>query len=181
MVHSKGRNNPQRSGGGGGGAQRPEKGEPKALPPAPPFSVLRPGRKTPPPRRAPQRRPPPLRQRTSAGHTAVGRGNRKVGAATRGGRRRGAKRPERARSVPKAPSALFCLAGRGRPCGPPPASQTPPPPRDATFPTNAKKATKKPGPTIYGAWPMKPCQEGARQRLHPLGKARAHALWARAA
>ena len=56
-----------------------------------------------------------------------------------------------------------------------------PPPPSAGFSTNAKKATKKPGPTIYGAWPMKPCQEGARQRLHPLGKAAAHALRAAAA
>ena len=40
-----------------------------------------------------------------------------------GGRRRGAKRPERAHPGPRAPGALFCLAGRGQPCGPPPAAK----------------------------------------------------------
>ncbi|PWM04022.1 MAG: hypothetical protein DBY06_03325 [Clostridiales bacterium] len=47
--------------------------------------------------------------------------------------------------------------------------------------SNAKKAREKPGPTIYGAWPMKRCQEGVGQRPHPSGKARAHAIRARAA
>ena len=51
-----------------------------------------------------------------------------------------------------------------------------PPPPSGRVSSNAKKAREKPGPTIYGAWPMKRCQEGARQRPHPLGKARAHAL-----
>ena len=57
--------------------------------------------------------------------------------------------------------------------------QPPPPPGRVS--SNAKKATQRPGPTIYGAWPMKRCQEGARQRPHPSGKARAHAIRARAA
>ena len=69
--------------------------------------------------------------------------------------------------------------------GPGPCSfgtlRVPPPPPSATVPTNAKKATGKPGPTIYGAWPIKRCQKGARQRLHPPGKAAAHALRAAAA
>ena len=47
--------------------------------------------------------------------------------------------------------------------------------------SNAKKAREKPGPIDRGAWPMKRCQEGARQRPHPSGKARAHAIRARAA
>ena len=54
-------------------------------------------------------------------------------------------------------------------------------PPSATFSANAKKATQKPGPTLYGAGHTKRCQEGARQRLHPLGKAAAHALRAAAA
>ena len=45
----------------------------------------------------------------------------------RGGRRQGAKRPERARPGPKAPGALFCLAAGGA-LRAPPACQTPPPP-----------------------------------------------------
>ena len=46
----------------------------------------------------------------------------------------------------------------------------PPPPPAAGISTNAKKATQKPGPTLYGAWLLKRSQEGARQRLHPLGQ-----------
>ena len=57
----------------------------------------------------------------------------------------------------------------------------PPPPPSGRVSSNAKKAREKPGPTIYGAWPMKRCQEGARQRPHPSGKAAAHALRAAAA
>ena len=45
-----------------------------------------------------------------------------------GGRRLGAKRPERARPGPLAPGSLFCLAGRGAALGPPLGRQTPPPP-----------------------------------------------------
>ena len=46
----------------------------------------------------------------------------------------------------------------------------PPPPRAAGIFANAKRATQKPGPTLYGAWLLKRSQEGARQRLHPLGQ-----------
>ena len=54
-------------------------------------------------------------------------------------------------------------------------------PPSAGFSTNAKKAAKKPGPTIYGAGHTKRWQEGTRQRLHASGKAAAHALRAAAA
>ncbi len=47
---------------------------------------------------------------------------------TGGGRRQGAKRPERASPGPLAPASLFCLAGRGAALGPPLGRQTPPPP-----------------------------------------------------
>ena len=114
-------------------------------------------------------------------------------------------RPEKRRRPPGLPGGLPGGGGvwqaRGRPPGPPPRRQTnergpgpkaPGPARSGRFASsrrppsgrvssNAKKAREKPGPTIYGAWPMKRCQEGARQRPHPSGKARAHALGARAA
>ena len=54
-------------------------------------------------------------------------------------------------------------------------------PPSAGFSANAKKATQRPGPPIYGAWPMKRCQEGAGQWPHPSGKAAAHTLRAAAA
>ena len=87
---------------------------------------------------------------------------------------------------PPSPQGFFDRLERG------PGPKAPVPARSGRFASsrrppsgrvssNAKKAREKPGPTIYGAWPMKRCQEGARQRPHPLGKARAHALGARAA
>ena len=44
-------------------------------------------------------------------------------------------------------------------------------PPSATFSANAKKATQKPGPTLYGR-ALKPRQEGSRQRFRPLGQSR---------
>ena len=100
-------------------------------------------RKTPPPRRrAPQRLPPPPRQHTAVGPTAVARGDAgsrfSVGGNPGGGRRLGAKRPERASPGPKAPSSLFRLAGRGGgPQGRPLGRQTPPPQRPTERPSGA--------------------------------------------
>ena len=95
------------------------------------------------------------------------------GAAAFGGR--GAEGPTACQTKERGPGSLApgpALSGRFA------SSRRPPSGRVSS---NAKKAREKPGPTIYGAWPMKRCQEGARQRPHPSGKARAHALGARAA
>ena len=88
-----------------------------------------------------------------------------------GGFRRAALRwagaPGRRRSGALAPLRARCRAkpGSGRV-----GFAHPPPPRAAGISTNAKRATQKPGPTLYGAWLLKRSQEGARQRLHPLGQ-----------
>ena len=84
-------------------------------------------------------------------------------------------RPEKRRRPPGLPGGLPGGPARS---GRFASSRRPPSGRVSS---NAKKAREKPGPTIYGAWPMKRCQEGARQRPHPSGKARAHAIRARAA
>ena len=117
---------------------------------------------------------------------AQGRSGGPVGGAGRPGRPYGGRRR--------------LAAGGGGPAGPPPrpakqnsvargqrpratlfqgASRPAAPP--AGFFTNAKKATQKPGPTIYGPGYIIHLQEGTRHRPRPSGKARAHGLWARAA
>ena len=65
---------------------------------------------------------------------------------TGGGRRLGAKRPERANPGPLAPGSLFCLAagGAARRAAPRPAKRRRPR-RDPGASANAKKATQKPG------------------------------------
>ncbi len=98
----------------------------------------------------------------------------------RGGRRRGAKRPEKPgpEAVPPAPGFLFGGQGAGGPL----ASQTPPPPpRGPLGHPPPPKGQKKPGPTLYGAGqPI----HGRKRRGNgpaPWGKAAAHALRAAAA
>ena len=89
----------------------------------------------------------------------------------RGGRRQGAKRPERARPGPKAPGALFCLAAGGALRAPPACQTPPPPPRGQAIPRQsrrpppmfAQKAAVHPrdsgrenrggDPAFYPAWP----------------------------
>ena len=135
--------------GGAAGAHSAHKAWAGALGPRPCFGFAGLGpygpqaRKTPPPRRrAPQRLPPPPRQHTAVGPTAVARGDAgsrfSVGGNPGGGRRLGAKRPERASPGPKAPGSLFCLAGRGGgPQGRPLGRQTPPPQRPTERPSGA--------------------------------------------
>ena len=124
--------------GGGAAGHRP------AADPLPGIARQRPGGRSPPaaPART-QRQPAATRQRMSVGHTAVTQGEQEGRGGHVGGRRLGAKRPERAHPGPRAPGALFCLAGRGQPCGPPPAAKRRRPP-SAGFSANAKKAAKSP-------------------------------------
>ena len=124
--------------------------------PLPGIARQRPGGRSPPaaPART-QRQPAATRQRMSVGHTAVTQGEQEGRDGHVGGRRRGAKRPERAHPGPRAPGALFCLAGRGQPCGPPPAAKRRRPP-SAGFSANAKKAMPKPGLSPNLATPRPP-------------------------
>ena len=80
--------------------------------------------------------------------------------AYRGGRRQGAKRPERASPGPLAPGLALLF---GRPRGGPGAAPRPPnaaaPRRDPGASTNVKKARQKPGLTAYPATSRPPLGE----------------------
>ena len=128
----------------------------------------------PPPRRAPNGN---LLPRAGVHPSAIRRlpwGRRKAGADMRGAAAfwgRGLwPRPQNMPAAGQSPAAGGWAAPTRR--RPPPA---------LGFSPTAKKAAKKPGPTIYGAGHTKRWQEGARQRPNPSGKARAHGLRARAA
>ena len=142
---------------------------PLAPAPALVLRALR-ARKTPPPRRAPLRYPAPP---WPAGirRPYGGRPGAQNGWGGHGGRRR--------------------LAAVGRPAGPPHGQPNkrggpgppsfralraqPPPPGALRFPPTPK-GNKKPGPMLTGAWPMKRCQERARQRRRSLGQSRCPCL-----
>ena len=148
---------------------------PLAPAPALVLRALR-ARKTPPPRRAPLRYPAPP---WPAGirRPYGGRPGAQNGWGGHGGRRRLAA-VERPAGPPLGQPNKRAGPGATRPR---PRSfralrAQPPPPRGATISTKAKKGNKKPGPMLTGAWPMKRCQERARQRRRSLGQSRCPCL-----
>ena len=131
-----------------------------------------PGRQTPPPPGVTQRRPATPRQRTSAGPTAVAHGKRKGRGVLTGGaafcRPFGPAKPKPGPGA-KAPGPGFARAlGARRP------------PRGARISAAAKRQRKARPHALWGRAHERR-QDGARQQLHPSGKAAAHALRAAAA
>ena len=147
---------------------------PLAPAPALVLRALR-ARKTPPPRRAPLRYPAPP---WSAGirRPYGGCPGAQNGWGGHGGRRRFAAvgRPAgpphgqpNKRGGPEAKGPGPALSGRFAPSRRPPGALRFPP---------TPKGNKKPGPMLTGAWPMKRCQERARQRRRSLGQSRCPCL-----
>ena len=167
----------QRFGRGGGRAQRAQS---RSGGPWPPLLLWFCGPSGPAKRRRPGGHPCgillPPGQQASVGRTAVARGRRMDGAVTGGG---GVWRPW---GGPQGRPTASQTKARGpgpKAPGPPLSGRFAPrrrPPRGATISTKAKKGNKKPGPMLTGAWPMKRCQERARQRRRSLGQSRCPCL-----
>ena len=161
----------QRFGRGGGRAQRAQS---RSGGPWPPLLLWFCGPSGPAKRRRPGGHPCgillPPGQQASVGHTAVARGRRMDGAVTGGGgvwRPWGGPqgRPTASQTKEGAPGPP--LSGRFAPRRRPPGALRSPP---------RPKGNKKPGPMLTGAWPMKRCQERARQRRRSLGQSRCPCL-----